>query len=83
MAAVASANGLNANMLRRWVHEADRREVSVPIRAERAPALAAVSGFVPLSPPVAAAKDIHIELQRTGTTVTMHWPTRLLLTISW
>ena len=57
MAAVALANGLNANMLRKWVHEADRREVSVPIRAERAPALAAVSGFVPLSPPVAAAKD--------------------------
>lgn len=74
MAAVALANGLNANMLRKWVQEADHREVSVPIRAEGAPALAAVGGFVPLSTPVAAVKDIRIELQRSGTTVTVHWP---------
>ena len=74
MAAVALANGLNANMLRKWVQEADRREANVPLRAEGAAALPAVGGFVPLSPPVAEAKDIRIELQRTGTTVTVHWP---------
>lgn len=75
MAAVALANGLNANMLRKWVQEAEHREANVPLRPEGVQGLSTVGSFVPLSPPVVVAKDIRIELQRSGMTVTVSWPT--------
>jgi transposase len=76
VAAVALAHGLNANMLRKWVIDAEHKGPSVkpaPIVAEPAP----LSGpsFVPLAfkaDPVGG--DIHIELQRNGTTIKIAWP---------
>ena len=76
VAAVALANGLNANMLRKWVIEAERsggasaRPPSVP-----APSAEPTSGFIPLamtSEP--ASVDIRIELQRGATAVKVAWP---------
>lgn len=76
IAAVALAHGLNANMLRKWVIDAEHRGV----RPTAAPAPIAdlpmsPPSFVPLAlaaPP--AQGDIHIELQRGGTTVKIAWP---------
>jgi len=86
IAAVALANGLNANMLRRWVVEAERVG---PIAAsgQRAVAMSATAvasglpGFVAVqmsTPPAASAQpDIHIELTRGPTTIVMHCPASL------
>ncbi len=70
-AAVALANGLNANMLRRWVREADE---CVPSSAHKD--AAAVPAFVqlPMSqevPPatVQAPSRITVEIRRGSTTV--------------
>lgn len=73
MAAVALANGLNANMLRKWVQEADRpKRGASPTPQDAAPV--PMTGFVPISLPTAAPSDIHIELQRAGTSVSVRWP---------
>jgi transposase len=76
MAAVALAHSLNANMLRKWVIDAEQ------VRAPTPPVVAApeevhmpCSGFIPLAlkaPPVEG--DIRIELHRSGTTVNIVWP---------
>lgn len=71
MASVAMTNGINANLLRRWVAEAEAGVRPLP-NVERAPE--AAPAFIPLPLPTAAG-DIRIELQRAGTTVTVTWPT--------
>jgi transposase len=78
-AVVALANGLNANLLRRWVAEASQRS---PSRVSKAvsPALAAPrpeAGFIPVTfdaPAPVAQADIRIELQHASTRVCIHWP---------
>lgn len=78
IAAVALAHSLNANMLRKWVIDAEH-EVVAPVAAkaaqvpERPPMLPPT--FVPLAlaAPVADG-EIRIELQRAGTTVKIVWP---------
>ena len=86
IAAVALANGLNANMLRRWVVEAERvgnRTVSGH-RALGVSATAGASGLpgfvavqMPTPPAASAEPDIHIELTRGPTTIVMRWPSTL------
>jgi len=78
VAAVALANGLNANMLRKWVREAERTEggepeASLPI--VRCEPSEPVPGFVPVALAGPAAQgDIRIELRRAGTTTSLSWP---------
>ncbi|MBS0451913.1 MAG: transposase [Proteobacteria bacterium] len=85
MAAVAMAHGINANLLRRWVHEAEMKPSTDTVRADvddgdKAQESKAV--FVPVSLPAPApaptppaqAPDIRIELRRGPTTVTVTWP---------
>lgn len=79
IAAVALANGLNANLLRKWVNDAeraDRQEASnsVILRTEQAEP---VSGFLPvaLSAPAATASEIRIEVKRNATAISVSWPT--------
>ena len=82
IASVALSRGLNANLLRRWVIEAERD-------GHRARVIASASGgdltpvqppaaFVPLALasalPAAAAADICIELRRGEMAVTVTWP---------
>lgn len=80
MAAVAMAHGVNANLLRRWVREAEMKTstgtASDDVGAVEAPPLKSV--FVPVALPAPAATaprpDIRIELQRGATAVTVTWP---------
>jgi transposase-like protein len=77
IAAVALANGLNANMLRKWVIDADAgRGVGAGLEPSRPSATAATPvGFIPLSLPAPEVPQaIRIELQRGSLTVTMTWP---------
>ena len=74
-AAVALANGLNANLLRRWISESESPRAVV--RANLAGATPAQPPFVALqmSPRSQAPESlIHIELQRAGTTLRIQWP---------
>jgi len=82
-AAVALANGLNANMLRRWVVEAERvgtmagggqgaLGVSATAGASGLPGFVAVQMATPHAS--SAEPDIHIELTRGPTTIVMRWP---------
>ena len=80
-AAVALSNGLNANLVRRWVVESSPRSDSRQIKATTA--LAPVHGkpgfvpvrFDPVSPAAnIASTDIQIELQHGSTTVQIQWP---------
>ena len=75
IAAVALANGLNANLVRRWLveHESGPRTLSAP----PAPSLHEPSPtFVPLefaTAPVPAG-DIRIELRGRSVSATINWP---------
>lgn len=81
IAAVAMANGLNANLLRRWVFDAEHAAgatgalQTVPSRSTTASA--PTPGFVPmqLSAGASTPLDIRIELRRGGTAITVTWPT--------
>ncbi|GAA4340562.1 hypothetical protein GCM10023165_20630 [Variovorax defluvii] len=79
IASVALANGINANLLRRWVIEGGQRLPS-PDCADRAVDLPREQGkaaFVPVQLDAAQsspAPDIRIELKRGATTVVVHWP---------
>src|SRR5450830_1882565 len=77
-AAIALANGLNANMLRRWVVESSQRndcqlaKLPTPLAPDRVN-----PGFVPVKlaqlPPVSQT-DIRIELQHARGAIQIHWP---------
>jgi len=80
MAAVAMAHGINANLLRRWVHQAEMTTsidgAGKSLRGVERPTLK--PAFMPLALPAPAAlapmADIRIELQRGATAVTVTWP---------
>ena len=80
-AAIALANGLNANLARRWVAESAQR--SDTLLSKTATTLAPVHtnpAFIPVKfesvPPAPAVlqADIRLELQHGATTVHIHWP---------
>ena len=73
IAAVAMANGVNANLARRWVVDVERRSSGALARAASG---AVPTTFVPLQlPPVEAAPvDIRIELRRGTTVINVSWP---------
>lgn len=73
IAAVAMANGVNANLARRWVVDAERRGAGVLASLASS---AVPTTFVPLQlPPVEVAPaDIRIELRRGTTTINLSWP---------
>ena len=84
-AAVAMAHGLNANLVRRWVQEAERRAAGLPVKAAHR---AAPKSFVPVhiqtpaqalpAPTAAAASpaptDIRVELRRGPNLISVSWP---------
>jgi transposase-like protein len=76
-AAVALANGLNANLLRRWI--SDSGLANKPRAARQASTAVGRSGqtqFIPLQLQAngAAQTNIQIELQRGATLVRLQWP---------
>ncbi len=78
VAAVAMANGINANLLRRWVREAETRGGGAKpamLPSSKPVARTAGAAFVPMQLPApSAAPAIRIELRRGPTSVTMSWP---------
>jgi transposase len=78
MAAAALERSINANLLRRWVVEAERAEGGiVPSRALPAPPAAASKGgfvSVPMLPKISAAKPIKVEIRRGAFKVRVQWP---------
>ena len=75
IAAVALAHSLNANMLRKWLIDAEQAGRPMPsAAAARQEVPLPPPSFIPLAfkaPPVAG--DIRIELHRSGTTVNVLW----------
>ena len=77
MAAVAMSVGINANLLRRWVRDAESRPVKPSESAETVAATAAApSAFMAVQLPAApaASTDIRVELRRGTTTIVVTWP---------
>lgn len=78
IAAVALAHSLNANMLRKWVIDAEHAQPAKPKALPVQPAQEVpmpAPTFVPLALPAPTVDgDIRIELQRGGTTVSIAWP---------
>jgi transposase-like protein len=73
-AAIAMANGVNANLLRRWVHDAERRGLTV-VAPSPPPSSAPTPEFMALQLPASKPQaDIRIELQRSGVSVSVSWP---------
>jgi len=80
MASVALANGVNANLVRRWVVESETvvGKRGVRVAAVAKPPAPAAPKFLalplPSTPSTAVATDIRIELQRGSTKVVVTWP---------
>lgn len=72
-AAVAMAHGLNANLARRWVREAEQRGGDALVKAANS---AVPTAFVPVQLPPAQAvpTDIRIELRRGPIAISVSWP---------
>ena len=80
-AAIALANGLNANLARRWIAEASqRKETRSAKTATPLTPVHTIPAFMPIKlesvppAPVPLQADIRIELQHGTTTVHIHWP---------
>ena len=72
VAAIALANGMNANLLRRWISMARGREMMMGAVTATSPA---VHGFVPLSMPTPGSdRDVRIELSRGSMSIKVSWP---------
>lgn len=67
------AHGVNANLARRWVIDAERREGGALARAAGG---AVATAFVPVQLPPAADEPaaIRIELRRGPTAISVSWP---------
>lgn len=78
VASVALANGVNANLLHRWIAE-NRQSGLATVEAGDTRAVASNPGesaFVPIGlvGPAPPPTDIRIELRRAKTAVTLLWP---------
>lgn len=77
IAAVALAHSLNANMLRKWVIDAEHKVMALPptTAPEPEPPPMPPPTFIPLALPAATVDgEIRIELHRAGTVIKLVWP---------
>lgn len=81
IASLALSLGINANLLRRWVREAEVSTNQLASKSLVAPlpsadAVAKHSGFVPvqLPPPAAPSSSIQFEIRRGAVTIAVSWP---------
>jgi transposase len=79
IAAAAMARSINANLLRRWITEAEGEGSSIGQEAQKA-APAPPDAFISLPAPIRSqpSPPIQIEVRRGSLTVTMQWPTSAL-----
>ena len=69
------ASGVNANLARRWVIDAERCAEGGARLLARASGVAQTPAFVPVQLPCTPpTPDIRIELRRGATAITVHWP---------
>jgi transposase len=74
IAAGAMANGINANLARRWVIEAERCASGSTRLPARASGVTQTPSFVAVQLPSSQPPpDIRIELRRGATAITVHW----------
>lgn len=78
VAAVALANGLNANLVRRWINE---HHDGVPIKSaplrspiSLGPQATTLVPVTPQSPGMPPGEDIRIDIRRGAATVQLAWP---------
>lgn len=74
MAAVAMAHGINANLLRRWVHERAQPPIDAAAVDANPVGFIALPMPAPPTPPGQSAEPIHIEVRRGSTIVAVTWP---------
>jgi transposase-like protein len=76
IASVALARGLNANLLRRWVQEAERGDAPIAIRSSGPRTVPqGAEGFVPVSLSSSPTESmIQIELRSGAKQVSVQWP---------
>ena len=77
IAAAALSRGLNANLLRRWVVEAERTGTLAVTEGPIAPSEVAEhnASFVPVAlPPRTTETPITIKIRRGSSTVSVEWP---------
>jgi transposase len=77
LAAVALARGLNANLLRRWVSQAEHGKVPIAMqpRAEAGEGIADAERFLPVAlVPKPSEGAIRIKIRRRGAVVSIEWP---------
>ncbi len=74
MAAVAMAHGINANLLRRWVHERAQAPLDAAAISPNPVGFIALPMPAPSAPPASSAEPIRIEVRRGSTTVVVTWP---------
>jgi len=77
IAAVALANGLNANLLRRWVVTDEQGVKPIETVASPAPAAVESRAFIPIQverPAVNTMQEITVELRRGAMVVKVGWP---------
>ena len=77
VAGIALANGVNANLVRRWLRD---RGIALPTRNLPMPAVDAGSMIapefvqLPLAPSEPVSRDIRIEIQRGNAAIKVDWP---------
>lgn len=75
IAAVALAHSLNANMLHKWVIDAEHKVMAPSPSAAPEPPAMPPPTFIPLALPAPTVDgEIRIELQRAGTVIKLVWP---------
>ncbi len=74
MAAVAMAHGINANLLRRWVHERAQPPVDAVAVSDKPVGFIELPLAAPPAPPAPSAEPIRIEVRRDSTTIAVTWP---------
>ena len=74
MAAVAMTYGINANLLRRWVHERAQPPADAAAISPNPVGFIALPVPAPSAPPASSAEPIRIEVRRGSTTIAMTWP---------
>ncbi|WP_172317684.1 IS66-like element accessory protein TnpA [Paraburkholderia solitsugae] len=77
LAAIALRHKLNANLLRRWVEQAEGNECFIIARSELSVPSAATPAFVPLPLETEDVRpaEIRVEVCRADQSITISWPT--------
>ena len=74
IAAVAMERSINANLLRRWIVEAERTELAAVAAPKALPPPAASFVAVPVRQAAAREAAIRVEVRRGSLTVSVQWP---------